>query len=119
MKTQVLDKLVKNYLIECMSSEAATVEGKIEETKASFIAEMGWNVDQVGEQRALENWLQGLCGAVSVEFWNNEILLMAIRWGSLSENHTEPQGRKILDNYWRLLSAKLGQLFRGHHLPQK
>ena len=112
-----LDKTAKQYIINNINLEDYDIEpvdlpDKISQLKKVFYSEYSWRVDQVGEHEALKDWLQGLPTVISIVFYNYDILQLAKLWGSLSDNPTERQEDKILENYWHFMAAKIGQLFR-------
>lgn len=123
-KSSELDKAVKLYLIDaidpdyCEATEGDT-QSLINGLETAFNAEYGFMVERVGEQKALAEWLQGLPSAINIEFYNHKILELAVKWGSIPENATEKQEDKILDNYWNFMANKIGQLFRGYHVPKE
>lgn len=79
---------------------------------ARFMSEYGWRVKQVGEFKAVQDWLQGL--ALNIAFYNCDILQLAREWGSLPENATESQEDKILANYWPYMAMRLIGLWNKH-----
>lgn len=118
-KSSVLDKTVKRYIIDQIDSssylenELTTDEEKIRFLRDTFYSEYGWAVPRMGEQDALREWFQGLPSACTPAFCNADIITLAVKWGSLSYNTTEREEQKILDNWFNLLAAKTGQLFRS------
>lgn len=121
-KSRELDRTAKQYIIDNIDREyCETKTGSPKDTiaalKRAFYAEYGWRVEQVGEQKALMDWFQGLPSACTVDFYNDEILKLAVKWGSIPENATEKQEDKILDNWFNFIAAKTGQLFRGYRVP--
>ena len=93
-----------DYFTKC-----ETREEKISFLKGRFFSEYGWNIDQVGEQRALINWLQGL--ALDVEFFSVLIVELMDSWGLVKHNAkgdiTEKQYDKALAEYWDRLSMAI------------
>jgi len=124
-KSSELDQTVKLYIISRIDSdgydvpEPKTTAQKIAFVQDCFNKEYGFNIAQVGRQTAVMNWLQGLPSAMSIEYMNHNILIMAETWGSLPPNASEVKQDKILDNYWNFMAAKLCQLFDGYHVPKK
>lgn len=112
-------KEAKIYLINCLKSEFETddTQTAIACCQARFTNEYHWRVDQVGQIKALTDWLQGL--AINIAFYNDEILHLARSWGSLPANATERQEDKILDNYWNFMANNLNQLFTGYRIPKE
>lgn len=123
-KSSERDKIYKQYIIESIDpdyceAEEGNIKSLIAGLQVAFYAEYGWNVERVGEQKALAEWLQGLPSAINLPFYNHDILKLAVKFGSLPENATEKQEDKILDNYWDFMANKIGQLFRGYHVPKE
>lgn len=79
-----------------------------------FMSEYGWRVDQVGLHKALIDWLQGL--ALNIAYMNVDILRLARAWGSLTDNATEKEEDKILENYWAYMAMRLLSLWRKHKI---
>lgn len=98
-----------DYFTKC-----ETRKEKISFLKSRFFSEYGWNIKQVGEQRALINWLQGL--ALDIEFYNVQIIELMDLWGLVKRNKngdiTEKQYDKTLDLYWHRLSMAILMMFK-------
>ena len=67
-----------------------------------FNSEYGWRVNQVGKVAAMVDWLQGL--ALNIEFYNDEIINLAIRLGSIDENPSEKLQDRVIENYWDFMA---------------
>ena len=67
-----------------------------------FNSEYGWRVNQVGKVAAMVDWLQGL--ALNIEFYNDEIINLAIRLGSIDENPSEKLQDRVIENYWNFMA---------------
>ncbi len=117
-KKHKLDQSAKLHLISALQcgSEIADVSQAIEYGRKRFDAEYQWRVAQVGRLNALTEWLQGL--AINIDFYNHDIIGLAVKWGSLPADFTEKQADKILENYWYFMANKLAQLFDGHRVPK-
>ena len=98
-----------DYFTKC-----ETREEKISFLKSRFFSEYDWNIKQVGEQRALINWLQGL--ALNVEFYNVQIIKLMDSWGLVKHNAkgdiSEKSYDKALDEYWARLSMAIMMMFK-------
>ena len=98
-----------SYFTKC-----ETREEKIRFLKGRFFSEYGWNIKQVGEQRAVIGWLQGL--ALDVEFFSVKIVELMDSWGLVKRNKngdiTEKQYAKSLDEYWTRLSMAILMMFK-------
>jgi hypothetical protein len=69
-----------------------------------FKMEYGWNIERIGERRAFCEWLQGLPSALTVPFYNHDILNRAYLHNVISANATEEQEDKFIDSYFMNLS---------------
>lgn len=121
-----LDKKVKRYILDCIDGsaygadiEASSSKDKIEFLRKTFEEEYGYEIQRQGRQAALEDWYRGLPSACSLEYLDHKILELARDWGSLPENSTEVQERKILNGYWGMMAAKTAQLFDGYRVPKE
>lgn len=108
--------LVDGIDLDYFDLENASTQHKIDLVKQDFLATQQWHIDRVGQTAAVMNWLQGLPSCISIPFTNYDIIQLAIKMGSLTENASEIQQNKILDNYWNLCANKLNQLFTGYQL---
>ena len=88
---------------------------KSEKTKAKFlhgrfISEYGWNIEQVGLQNALTNWLQGL--ALNIPYMNHDILQHYRAWNQVDGAQvTESEEQAVLDNYWDYMALCIVKLW--------
>jgi len=123
-KSSELDKTVKKYILNAIDPDYCEakendINSLIAGLKTAFYAEHGFMVERIGEQAAVAEWLQGLPSAVSIDFYNHEILKLAVLWGSIPEDATEKQQDKIINNWFNFISNKIGQLFRGYAVPKE
>ena len=104
------------YLIDSIDCEGydmtqpTTDREKINAFFAIFRDEQGYNVQRVGFQGAVVEYLQGLGGCLSIDFNNYDILERAKKYGSLSNTPTEKEEDKLLSNYWVFMANKLIKL---------
>lgn len=122
-KSSELDKTVKKYIIDAIDpdyceAEPDNIQSLIDGLKTAFYAEYGYMVERVGEQKALAEWLQGLPSAVSLPFYNHDIVKLAVKWGSIPEDATDGQQWKIVENYFPFMANKIMQLFHGYRVPK-
>ena len=119
-KSSELDRVVKLYILECISENfegnKLNIAESIIHVNARFMSEYGHEIARYGRQKAMINWPMGL--AINIEFMNFEILKLAVKWGSIPENYSEKQADKILDNYWDFMAGKLLQLINGYRIPK-
>jgi hypothetical protein len=69
-----------------------------------FKMEYGYNIERMGERRAFCEWLQGLPSALTVPFYNYDILNRAYLHDAIKANATEQEEDKFLDSYFMNLS---------------
>lgn len=117
MKNMNLDKLVKQYILDGVDGsgydrDPQTDADKVRFLRETFYAEYGWQVAKLGEVAALREWFAGLPLACNTAFYNDDIIALAIKWGSINAEPTDTQSQKILDNWFNLLAVKTSQLFR-------
>lgn len=103
-----------DYIVDCIDLEpyditAETRREKIQALKDIIKSEKGREPDQL----AVKDWLQGLPTIVNIEWEDYEILQLAKRMGSLSENPTEKEEDKILGNYWAFMASKVMRLINA------
>ena len=100
-------KNYKNYILSTIEEDS---EGKPIKTDAEkikyifdrFYSEYGWNIERVGKQKAMAEWLSGL--ALDIEYYNLSIVELAIKMGSVEENPSDKMQGKIIDNYWNFMA---------------
>jgi len=100
-------KNYKNYILsnidEDIEGNPITSEAdKINYIFDRFNSEYGWRVNQVGKVAAMVDWLQGL--ALNIEFYNDEIINLAVRLGSIDENPSEKLQDRVIENYWNFMA---------------
>jgi hypothetical protein len=111
---EVYDYILDNIETEGYDVKATTHKEKLEFLARTFRSEAGWNVQRIGLQKALEEWLMGLPSSLHIAFSNYDIINLAKEWGSLSQNATEKQEDKIINNYWRFMAANILKLMRKY-----
>jgi hypothetical protein len=79
------------------SCEYYNPESPIKFCHDRFLAEYGHEVSQVGTQKAVTNWLQGL--ALAIPFYNDDIKATF----NIEDKH--------LDNYWSYMASTLIQMW--------
>lgn len=111
----------KQYIIDCIDSQAYDVEANTTKEKLQFLSdtfknEADWNIERVGQGKAFEDWIMGLPVVFNIEYMNYKIVKLAKRIGTLSDNATEREEYKIIENYWRFITALTFQLFRKYKI---
>ena len=97
----------KKYILECVELDNDEKELKTDQEKVKYIfdrfySEFDWNVKRIGKQKAMTEWLQGL--ALNIEYWNDNIVPLAIKMGSIDENPSEKLQAKVIENYWSFMA---------------
>ena len=116
---QKQNKFYEDYIIESISSEGYDVDLKTKKEKLQFLkdtfkSEYGHAISTQGEQKAFQNWIQGLPSSFNIEFYNHEILQLAKKSGSLPQNATEKQEDKVLSNYWQFMTVHTFKAFKKY-----
>ena len=115
------NKFYEDYIIKSIDSEPYeksinTPKEKLQFLRDTFRSEYGHMINRVGEQRAFSEWLSGLPSAMDIPFYNDDIIKLAKKSGSLPQNATPKQEQRVLDNYWNFMSNKTFQLFRKYDI---
>jgi len=112
--------LIKNINLDYINiSDNATIKQRIAGAYMSFKNEAGYNIDRIGEQGAIVEWLRGLPGAIYVIFTNDSILKYADSIGLIDiDTACDAEIDMIIDQWFPMLGIKLGQLFRGYSVPK-
>ena len=79
-----------------------TDQEKIKYIFDRFYSEYGFMVDRVGKQKAMTEWLQGL--ALNIEYWNDNIVNLAVKMGSIDPNPSNKLRSKVEQNYWLFMA---------------
>ena len=100
-------KNYKKYILECVELDNDDKELKTDQEKVKYIfdrfySEYGFHIPRVGKQKAMTEWLQGL--ALNIEYWNDNIVPLAIKMGSIDENPSEKLQAKVIENYWSFMA---------------
>ena len=97
----------KNYILECLKTEDVFIDKKptdeelINHLFSRFYSEYGFSIERQGKQKALSDWLQGL--AISIPFYYEDIIELAVEMGSIDENPSEILAEKVCNNYWSFM----------------
>ena len=100
-------KNYQEYILSCIEDDIdgkplTSDTDKINYIFKRFYSEYGFRVQQVGKFAAMTDWLQGL--ALNIEYWDDAIIDLAIRLGSIDENPSEKLQQKVSANYWRFMA---------------
>ena len=100
-------KNYKNYILSTIEEDT---EGKPIKTDAEkikyifdrFYSEYGWNIERVGKQKAMAEWLSGL--ALNIEFYDDAIVDLAIKLGSINSDPSNKLRTKVSQNYFNFMA---------------
>jgi hypothetical protein len=100
-------KNYKNYILNTIEEDGEGKPLNTEQEKVKYLfnrfnSEYGFMIERVGKQKALAEWLSGL--ALNIEFYNNAIVELAIKMGSLEENASQKLKDKVCDNYFPFMA---------------
>jgi len=100
-------KNYKKYILDTIETDNEDKPIKTDNEKIKYLfdrfnSEFGWNIERIGKHKAMTEWLQGL--ALNIEYWNNEIVPLAIKMGSIEENPSEKLQARVIENYWSFMA---------------
>ena len=98
--------------------ELTTPKQKLQFLQDTFKQEYGFQIARTGEQKARADWLSGLPSSINIPFYNNEILALAKKMGSLRANPTEKQEQQVIDGYWNYMSNQIERLNNKYGVKQ-
>jgi hypothetical protein len=113
---------INKYILDAIDSSGydvvtpSTTEGKLRFLYDTFFSEYHWNIERVGQLKAMTEWLQGLPSSINIEFANYAIIQLAKSWGSLPQDATERQEDKLLANYWQFMAMRILSLFKKYKI---
>jgi len=90
----------KNYVNYILEENETTPA----ELKERFYGEYGHEITRRGERSACEEWLRGL--ALSIPFYDDEFVPLAVEMGSLDEDYTKRQEKAVIDGYWSFMAER-------------
>ena len=101
------------YWWRCDKEHRLTREAKVNYIFDRFFYEMDFEIKRSGKLVAMTKWLQGL--NLNIPYWNNEIIPLAKKMGSINDNLTPKQEEKIIDNYWSFMANIVLGLEKEYH----
>ena len=114
-------KNYKNYILSTIEEDGegkplTTDQEKINYIFDRFNSEYGFMIERVGKQKAMEEWLRGL--ALNIEWYDDAIVDLAIKMGSIYPNPSDKLRSKIEQNYW-LFMATIIMSFETFEIKEK
>ena len=101
-------KNYKKYILECLKDEDVFIDKKPTDEELTnylfdrFNSEYGWNIQRVGKQQALTDWLQGL--AIHIPYYYEDIIELAVDMGSIDENPSDKIEDIVINGYWSFMA---------------
>ena len=93
---------ILDTITDTNGDELPSRESKVEHLFKRFYAEYGYLVPLYGKQPAIAQWLQGM--ALNIEYYNQDIVDLAIKFGSIDENPSDKLYDKVCENYWLFMA---------------
>jgi len=97
----------KKYILGTIETGINDEPLKTDQEKINYIfdrfnSEYGWNIERVGKFKAMSEWLSGL--ALDIEYYNDAIVELAIKMGSIDPNPSDNLKDKVASNYWDFMA---------------
>jgi hypothetical protein len=80
-----------------------------------FYSEYNHEIQRYGEQVAMKNWLSGL--ALDIPYYNEDILQLALFFGSIDSLNNDKVNNKIINNYFNFIACKILQSIERNNKP--
>ena len=94
------------YILDAITdidgNELPSRQSKIERLFDRINSEFGCNIARIGKQKAIAEWLQGM--ALNIDYYNQDIVDLAIKFGSIDENPSDKLYNKVCENYWLFMA---------------
>ena len=85
-----------------MIDQNLTDDEKINYLFDRFGNEYGFQIERMGENKAMAEWLSGL--AINIPYTYGEIIELAIEMGSIDENPSEALEDRVIENYFSFMA---------------
>jgi len=100
-------KNYKNYILSTIKEDGegkplTTESEKIDYIFDRFNSEYGFMIGRVGKYKAMSEWLSGL--ALDIEYYNDAIVDLAIKMGSINPNPNDKLKNTVAANYWDFMA---------------
>ena len=69
-----------------------------------FHKEADWEINKMGEMKALASYLSGLPSVIHLPIYYGEIIELAKKFGSIPQKSTEKEELKIINNYYNFFA---------------
>ena len=81
-----------------------------------FYNEYGWNVEQQGKLKAMNEWLSGL--ALNIDYTYSDIIKLAVDMGSIDENPSDKLQDKVCENYFNFMANIILSIEPSHAITK-
>ena len=100
-------KNYKNYILSTIEEDGegkplTTESKKIDYIFDRFNSEYGFMIERVGKYKAMSEWLSGL--ALDIEYYNDAIVDLAIKMGSINPNPNDKLKSTVAANYFDFMA---------------
>ena len=100
-------KNYKNYILSTIEEDGEGKPLTTESEKINYIfdrfnSEYGFMIARVGKQKAIAEWLSGL--ALDIEYYNDAIVDLAIKMGSINPKPNDKLKNTVAANYWDFMA---------------
>jgi hypothetical protein len=100
-------KNYKNYILSTIEEDGegkplTTESKKIDYIFDRFNSEYGFMIERVGKYKAMSEWLSGL--ALDIEYYDDAIVDLAIKMGSINPNPNDKLKNTVAANYWDFMA---------------
>ena len=100
-------KNYKNYILSTIEEDGegkplTTESEKIDYIFDRFNSEYGFMIERVGKYKAMSEWLSGL--ALDIEYYNDSIVDLAIKMGSIDPKPDDKLKNTVAANYWDFMA---------------
>ncbi len=100
-------KNYKNYILSTIEEDGegkplTTDSEKIDYIFNRFNSEYGFMIARVGKYKAMSEWLSGL--ALDIEYYNDAIVDLAIKMGSINPKPNDKLKNTVVANYWDFMA---------------
>ena len=107
-------KNYRDYLLDCIDEDndgnpLTTDQDKIDHLFSRINSEYGWQVERLGKQKAISEWLSGLA-ITALPIYHYEMIELAQQMGSASDSLTEREQDNICSNYYSFMANQILKL---------
>jgi hypothetical protein len=100
-------KNYKNYILSTIEEDSEGKPITTEQEKINYIfdrfnSEYGFMINRVGKYKAMSEWLSGL--ALDIEYYDDAIVDLAVKMGSIDPNPNDKLKGKVAANYWDFMA---------------